>query len=420
MSVRDVTVAVPSWNGREHLEVCLAALEAQKDPGVPWDVLVLDNASTDDTTAWVRRHHPRVRVLTSERNLGFCAGNNRLVAATDSDAVAFLNNDTCPVPTWLAALVSALASAPDDVAAVSGLLTDWDGARLDCAQGVLTFDGHAFQLGQGEPLDGARMPPAGAELLLPSGGNMLIRRRAFLEAGGFDEDYFAYYDDVDLGWRLWSGGRRIVYAPDGRAAHRGGVTGVRLGLDNRGVLFERNAFRTAYKNYEPGLWERVMPVVLLTLLSRSQSLMERYPDVTGGVDLSSVTPEVFMSARPSEAPARHRPRPLGERARLAWRALRDKRVEERGARALDGLTVAQFRAIGFVLRHLDGAAEKRATVQARRRRSDREIFERFPPYLVPTYPGDAALFASPGFRSWLPPDLPLVECELAEVMRAGP
>src|SRR5262249_6913242 len=160
---------------------------------------------TDDTTAWLRRHHPRVRVLTSERNLGFCAGNNRLVAATDSDAVAFLNNDTCPVPTWLAALVSTLASAPADVAAVSGLLTDWDGARLDCAEGVLTFDGHAFQLGQGEPLGGARMPRAGAELLLPSGGNMLIRRRAFLEAGGFDEDYFAYYDDVDLGWRLWSG-----------------------------------------------------------------------------------------------------------------------------------------------------------------------------------------------------------------------
>ena len=81
--------------------------------------------------------------------------------------------------------------------------------------------------------------------------------------------------------------------------------------------------------------------------------------------------------------------------------------------------MAQFRALGFLLGHLDGAAEQRAAVQARRRRSDREIFERFPLYLVPTYPGDEALFASPGFRSWLPRDLRLVECALGDVMDLG-
>jgi hypothetical protein len=81
--------------------------------------------------------------------------------------------------------------------------------------------------------------------------------------------------------------------------------------------------------------------------------------------------------------------------------------------------VAQFRAQAFLLRHLDAAAAKRAAVQARRRRSDREILERFPPYLVATYPGDAALFASAGFRSWLPSDLRLVECALADVMEVG-
>src|SRR6185295_3288268 len=116
------------------------------------------------------------------------------------------------------------------------LLTDWEGERLDCARGVMTFDGHAFQLGRGRPLATAPLPPAGAELFCPSGGNMLIRRDAFLDAGGFDEDYFAYYDDVDLGWRLWSGGRRVLYAPEAVAVHRGGATENRLGVHNRTTL----------------------------------------------------------------------------------------------------------------------------------------------------------------------------------------
>ena len=82
----------------------------------------------------------------------------------------------------------------------------------------------------------------------------------------------------------------------------------------------------------------------------------------------------------------------------------------------DPRTVAQLRAISWVLAHLDAAAEERARCQARRRRGDREIFERFPLYLVPTYPGDVRLFASPGFRRWLPADLPLVEETISAIM----
>jgi hypothetical protein len=85
----------------------------------------------------------------------------------------------------------------------------------------------------------------------------------------------------------------------------------------------------------------------------------------------------------------------------------------------DERTIAQFRALHWLLGNLDGAAESRAQVQRRRRRPDREIFERFPLYLVPTYPGDEALFASPGFEAWLPRGLPLVRTRLAEVMEMG-
>jgi GT2 family glycosyltransferase len=503
---RKVSVALVSWNGRSHLETCLQALAAQDAPGVEWEVLVLDNGSTDGTAEWLRRERPpRVRLIESRYNVGFCAGNNRLVAAAAGDAVALLNNDTRPRSDWLGALVEALGSAPADVAAVSGQIVDWVGERLDFGRGVMTFDGHAFQLDFHRPLAAARLPAAGEELLFACGGNMLIRRASFLAAGGFDASYFAYLEDVDLGWRLWSGGERVIFAPGAVVHHRSSATSDLLGLYNRGFLFERNAFLTAYKNYEPGLWERVMPALLLTFLSRTQAmlaanpggttlLLDPYagwiantagpakpgaspaPDKLGGRPApersgSSPAPERSGASpapeRSGASPARERPvagtapdksgdSPAPERSakgavaagsgilldprtiarkwrqhgtRELWRrGLRKLRAgtgSARGGRAAPGpsspsltdeRTVAQLRALSYLLGHLDQSAAAREAVQRRRRRSDREIFARFPLYLVPTYPGDARLFADPGFAAWLPADLPLCRQTLDEVM----
>ena len=325
---RQVSVAILSWNGRQHLETCLEALSIQHDPGVEWEVLVLDNGSTDGTGAWLRARFPEglltprgapasetpsppasalppapppLRVLASPVNLGFCAGNNRLVAAASGDAVAFLNNDTRPGRGWLAALVRALAAAPPDVAAVSGKIVDWDGERLDFGRGVMTFDGHAFQLDYRRPLRSARVPERGTELLFACGGNMLIRRSSFLEAGGFDESYFAYLEDVDLGWRLWSGGERVTFEPEAIVHHRSNATSDLLGLFNRGFLFERNAFLTAYKNYEPGLWEKVMPALLLTFLSRTQTMLADNNPGGGSLRIDPYAGWIANTAAPAPA-----------------------------------------------------------------------------------------------------------------------
>lgn len=463
-----VTVAILSWNGRHHLEICLAALERQLDPGVEWEVLVLDNGSSDGTAAWMRGRYGvgelarRFRLIASPVNLGFCAGNNRLVEEATGDAVALLNNDTRPVEGWLAALVDALCAAPEDVAAVSGKIVDWEGRLLDFGRGLMTFDGHAFQLDFRRPLGRARIPQAGEELPFACGGNLLIRRSAYLAAGGLDASYFAYLEDVDLGWRLWSGGERVTFAPEAIVHHRSSATSDLLGSFNRGFLFERNAFLTAYKNYEPGLWEKVMPAIQLTLLARTQSLLlgnnpnastfrvdpyagwiadtaER-PEVAPGSDGeppagAAAVQEVGAGGAIAHAPLsrRHiaeRLRTLGVRESI-WRGMR--RVLRLGpvASALppptpgvapstpqitDERTIAQFRVLHYLLSHLDGAAEARHRVQARRKRSDRELFERFPVYLVPTYPGDETLFASSGFDAWYPPELPTVRSTLGDIM----
>jgi GT2 family glycosyltransferase len=443
--MKKVAVAILSWNGRHHLETCLAALAGQRDPGVDWEILVLDNGSTDGTADWLRKASiPRVRLIESDVNLGFCAGNNRLVReAEDADALAFLNNDTRPQPGWLAALVDALRSAPDDVAAVSGKIVDWDGERLDFGRGVMTFDGHAFQLDFRRPLDRARVPKAGEELLFACGGNLLIRRRSFLAAGGFDESYFAYLEDVDLGWRLWSGGERVIFAPEAVVRHRSSATSDLLGLYNRGFLFERNAFLTAYKNYEPGVWERIMPALMLTLVSRTERLLVasnpgtatlRIDPYAGWIANTGDGSVCGKGASPSAPPVRvpvtpknillkmkeHGPRKFLSKVVERLQAARPLPAPIPDAPCLtDERTIAQLRALHWLLGHLDGAAASREQVQRRRRRPDREIFERFPLYLVPTYPGDEALFASPGFEAWLPRDIPLVRTRLSEVMEMG-
>lgn len=442
-----VSVAILSWNGRRHLETCLEALAVQRDPGVDWEILVLDNGSTDGTAGWLRGEImprlPRLRLIESPVNLGFCGGNNRLVAEASGDAVAFLNNDTRPRPEWLAALVDALAAAPPDVAAVSGKIVDWEGDRLDFGRGVMTFDGHAFQLDFRRPLGRARVPAAGEELFFACGGNMLIRRESFLAAGGFDEAYFAYLEDVDLGWRLWSGGERVVFVPDAVVHHRSSATSDLLGLYNRGFLFERNAFLTAFKNYEAGTWERIMPALLLTVLSRTQTLLlENNPGAeTLRLDpyaghIANTAPAQTAAAPPAPLAPQLPPATTWEGFRIRWTEYGPREFLRRGIRKLAGSptsspagpepprltderTVAQLRTLSWLLGNLDRAAACREAVQKRRKRSDREIFERFPLYLVPTYPGDHALFTSPGFQAWLPADLPLVRGTLEEVMEWG-
>lgn len=461
MKINKVSVVVLSWNGLEHLKHCLPALREQRPPGVASEVLLLDNGSSDGTAEWVRQHHPEVKLVASRVNHGFCGGNNRLAKAADGDAIVLLNNDTRPRRDWLAALVDALAGAADDVAAVSGKIVDWSGKNLDFARGVLTFDGHAFQKDFGCPLDQVQVPPSGSELLFACGGNMIVRRDAFLATGGFDETYFAYLEDVDLGWRLWLEGWRILFAPEAVVHHRSMATSSLLGNGNRGFLFERNAFLTVYKNYEDELLRRLLPAILLTLTHRTQTLMVQNNPGGEQLTLDPYAGLIANTARPEDSaevdedtaddsgesePAqkiatqkKSPPQPLPEHGLIqkwhdygprefARRAVRkavrrilpnwilDPRVPHE-ARLIDDRTISQLRAVTQLLGHLDQAESRRRRVQERRKRGDEEIFARFPLQVVPTYPGDERLFQSEAFRVWLGDDLPIAFATLEEIMR---
>ncbi len=425
---RKLSILVLSFNGRKHLESCLPAVRAQRDPGCAWELLLLDNGSSDGTAGWVREHHPWVRLVESSTNLGFAAGNNLLAAQADGDALVLLNDDTRPEPEWLAALADAAAAAAPDVAAISGRLIDWAGERLDFGYGVRTFDGHAFQLDFRRRLETARVPAGGEELPFACGANMLVRRRSFLEAGGFDPSYFAYLEDVDLGWRLWAGGERITACREAVVRHVSAATSDRVGPFVRGALFERNALLTAYKNFDDELWQKLAPAILLTFLSRLETivvagnlgaaeLLRRDP-FTGRITSRDAPVAAAGSFDPSwlDKLRRHGP---AEFARRAWGriARRLRRILAGGGFELSHpQALSHLRAMSLFLAVLDAAAAAREVARQRRRRSDRELCERFPLYLVPTYLGDEALFASPGFASLLPASPALTRATLAEVM----
>jgi GT2 family glycosyltransferase len=358
-------------------------------------ITVADNGSTDGSIGTIAGRYPNVRLLPLGENHGFTGGIAAALARSPARNVIFLNNDAVPQDGWLAALVDAIESAPADVISVGGKIIDPTGELIDFIGGSLTFDGHAFQNGFRYPLSSRDDPPAGSELLFACGGNMISRREPLLGIGGFDDDYFAYLEDVDFGWRTWIAGSRVLYEPRAVVRHKSSATSRRLGDFERGVLFERNALQTTLKNFES---LNAASAALFTFFAR----LHHYA-TTRNSNASELTREPFSKSSKS-------PRSLAGRIRR--RLFGSKPL----ATIDDPLTTMQFRAFEWIIAHGDRIAAKRAAVEKLRRRGDREIFERFPLQIVPTYPGDEALMSGALFKL-LRPSLPAIERTLSDIMR---
>lgn len=391
-----VDIVIVNWNGGEKTIHCLETVmpQAREVPGAV--VTVVDNGSTDGSIAEITSRFPSVRFIALGSNRGFTGGIAAAIATSRARNVVFVNNDAVAEPEWLVSLQSSLDDAPDDVIAAGGRIISIDGSRIDFIGGVLTFDGHAFQEGFRKPIGSREEPSAGSDILFGCGGNMIVRREPYVELGGFDDDYFAYLEDVDFGWRSWLAGHRAIYQPRATVRHHSSATSNRLGDFERGVLFERNALQTVLKNAED--LRATAGSVLFTYLHR----LHHYA--------TTRNPGSDELRRDMGAPSPRAPRP-GLRARVG----RKLRGQPPLARIDDPLTAMQFRAFDWVLRHEAGIAEKRRAIQERRRRSDREIFERFPLHVVPTYPGDASLMKGPLFELLLP-GLPLLRRELDDII----
>jgi len=204
------SVVILNYNGLGVLPACLDAVRRQELDG-GFEVIVVDNASADGSAAWVRRHHPWVRLVEAGSNLGFAAGNNLGLRHSRGENAVLLNNDTAVRPGWLAALVSAADADPRAGAVTSKLMFMHRPGTIQNAGGLLLSDGsggdrgtHQSDIGQFDRRE---------EVFAFCGAGVLLRREMLEEVGAFDEAFFMYYEDLDLSWRMRMRGWRVIYEP---------------------------------------------------------------------------------------------------------------------------------------------------------------------------------------------------------------
>ncbi len=221
--MKRVSVIIPNYNGRPYLPTCLSALDRQTYPREALEIILVDDASRDDSVAYVRETFPHVRVLPLERNSGLAVACNRGAAIARGEIIALLNNDTEVEPDWVAELVRALEEHPWAGAAASKMLLFDRRNVLHSAGDMVGLDGIPRNRGVWEEdrgqYDEDRVVFGGC------GGAVAYRREVWEALGGFDEDLFMYLEDVDLAWRMQLRGWGTVFAPEARVYHHLSATG---------------------------------------------------------------------------------------------------------------------------------------------------------------------------------------------------
>lgn len=256
-----VTVIIPNLNGKEHLAYCLPALLEQtyKD----FETVVVDNGSTDDSISFISRNFPWVRIIANAYNLGFAAANNIAIRATCSPYIVTLNNDTQVKALWLAEMVN-VAEADGQIGMVACKILSMDNPHLIDSAG-LEIDGAGMPWNRyhGQVDQATEIEPY--EVFCPTGAAALYKREMLDQIGLFDEAYFAYCEDMDLGWRARLRGWRCLYVPTAVVYHLQSATSGQ-GSPFKRYLLTRNRIWTLLKNYpSPELWLNLPKLLLYDL-----------------------------------------------------------------------------------------------------------------------------------------------------------
>ncbi len=251
-----VVIIIPNWNGRRYLEPCLHSIFAQEFQD--FAVIFVDNGSTDGSVDLVRTSFPRVHLIENSENRGFAAANNQAIRASASQFVATLNNDTVVEPGWLGALVRTAEADSSIGMCASKMLFAERGDVIDSAGIAVDRAGIVWNRDSGNVEQIIRptgTPPI--SVFGPCAGAALYRRAMLDDVGLFDEDFFAYMEDVDLAWRAQWAGWKCVYVPQAVVHHVHSATG-KEGSHFKNRLLGRNKVWLLCKDYPPSLWHLLL------------------------------------------------------------------------------------------------------------------------------------------------------------------
>lgn len=271
-----VSIIIVSWNALDLLKQCLPSVAATRYPNL--EIILADNASTDDSVAWVREHCPQVKIVQHPENWAFCRGNNEAIPHATGDYIVLLNNDVEVPSDWLHPLVDLLDRTPDAAAVQPKLLQYTDRTQFEYAGasgGFLDKYGYPFTRGRlfftleadhGQ-YDDAR------EIFWATGAAMMIRKSVLDEVGLLDENFFMHMEEIDLCWRMKRAGYSIHVAPQSQVYHIGGAS-LPQGNPRKTYLNFRNSLLMLYKNLPPAHWRRTFIIrALLDGLALTRALL---------------------------------------------------------------------------------------------------------------------------------------------------
>jgi len=222
-----VSVVILNWNGRDFLQKFLPSVCKSTYPHL--EVIVGDNGSTDGSVAFLRENHPSVKILENGRNLGFAGGYNAVLGRVEADCYVLLNSDVEVTENWIEPVVAYMEAHPDVAAVQPKIRSQREKNKFEhagAAGGFIDRYGYPFCRGRifHEVEKDMGQYDDDVEVFWASGAAMFIRSEAWKAAGGFDADFFAHMEEIDLCWRLKRMGYGIAYAGGSTVYHLGGGT----------------------------------------------------------------------------------------------------------------------------------------------------------------------------------------------------
>jgi len=233
-----VSIIIVNYNGKKFLEDCFHTL--QKITYLNFEIILIDNNSTDNSVDFIKNKYPSTIIIKLEKNYGFAYPNNVGAKNAKGDFLLFLNNDTKVHPDFISEMVNVLKKDPKIAISQSMLLKP--NGDIDSSGDFIDLIGNGYS--SKEKINDIR------EILSARGASMMIRKEIFDKLKGFDEKFFVSFEDVDLGWRAWIFGYKVVVIPNSIVYHIGGQTikKMRTELSFHGF---KNILAMKITNFEP-------------------------------------------------------------------------------------------------------------------------------------------------------------------------
>ena len=268
-------VVVPNWNGLDFLADCLNSLVAQSARN--FSITVVDNGSTDGSCELVQNQYPSVKLIRRDKNYGFTGGTNPGIQdaiACGAAYVALLNNDAVADKNWLQFLVET-ADQDQQLGSVTSKILQFGAERkIDSTGDFYSSWGLPFPRGRDEIDQGQFDADEQQCVFAGTGGATLFRTRMLCEIGLFDQDFFAYYEDIDLGFRGQLSGWKAAYEPRALVYHRVHGTSARIPNFTR-YHTHKNAIYVYHKNMPAKLWWKYLPCFLVGMAAMAATSLRR-------------------------------------------------------------------------------------------------------------------------------------------------